>query len=95
MDDNDSELREELGDQLFRAQMAGLPPHLAEALIWLGRNRVLTREHADALRIDVVMATVLQNRGLARIDNDQDRGWSVAITDDGDRVLHEDPSGTH
>jgi hypothetical protein len=41
-----------------------------------------------------VMATVLQNRGLARIDNDQERGWSVAITDDGDRVLREDPSGT-
>jgi hypothetical protein len=40
------------------------------------------------------MATVLQNRGLARIDNDQERGWSVAITDDGDRVLREDPSGT-
>jgi hypothetical protein len=40
------------------------------------------------------MATVLQNRGLAGIDNDQDRGWSVAITDVGDRVLQEDPSDT-
>ena len=90
--DDEERLQEELGNQLFRADRAGLAPHLAEALIWLGRYRVLTREQADDLRIDVVMATVLEHRGLVRIDNDPDRGWSVAITDAGDRLLQGDPS---
>jgi hypothetical protein len=91
--DDDSELREELGNQLFRAQRAGLDSLQSEALIWLGRYRVLTREQTDAMGIDLSMAKVLEIRGLARIDNDPERGWSIAITDDGDRVLREDPSG--
>jgi hypothetical protein len=90
--DEDQTLDRELWLRFRRAKTAGLDNHMAEALVILGMKRQVTWD--ESFGIDAVMALVLQDRGLTRV-TDGPEGWGVVITEQGDKVLREDPAAWH